>query len=90
MKLGVITDGISRNLKHALKVMGEFNLEYAELQYVWNKEVGDHSNEEVRDIKNLLIQFNKPVSCLSRHIFAGLTSKNIPGDIEHQKHMIIV
>ena len=31
MKLGVICDGISRNLKHALNVMDEFNLEYAEL-----------------------------------------------------------
>ena len=28
MKLGVICDGISRNLKHAVDVMDEFNLEY--------------------------------------------------------------
>ena len=87
MKLGVITDGISRDLKHALKVMGEFNLEYAELQYVGDKEVGDHSNKEIKEIKDLLNIFNKPVSCLSRHIFAGLTSKNIPKDSDHQKHM---
>ena len=87
MKLGVITDGISRNLNHALKVMDEFNLEYAELQFVGDKEVGDHSNKEINDIKNLLDQFNKPVSCLSRHIFAGLTTKNVPGDSDHQKHM---
>ena len=78
MKLGVICDGISRNLKHALNVMDEFNLEYAELQYIDEKEVGDHSREEINEIKNLLDQFNKPVSCLSRHIFAGLTSKNLP------------
>ena len=87
MKLGVITDGISRDLKHALKVMGEFNLEYAELQYVGDKEVGNHSNKEIKEIKDLLNKFNKPVSCLSRHIFAGLTSKNIPKDSDHQKHM---
>ena len=53
MKLGVICDGISRNLKHALKVMDEFNLEYAELQYIDEKEVGDHSREEINEIKNL-------------------------------------
>jgi len=87
MKLGVITDGISRDLKHALKVMGEFNLEYAELQYIGDKEVGNHSNKEIKEIKDLLNIFNKPVSCLSRHIFAGLTSKNIPKDSDHQKHM---
>ena len=28
MKLGVICDGISRDLNHALEVMNEFNLEY--------------------------------------------------------------
>ena len=50
MKLGVITDGISRNLNHALKVMDEFNLEYAELQYVGEKEVGDHTKEEINEI----------------------------------------
>ena len=43
MKLGVISDGISRDLGHALKVMKEFSIDYAELQYVGDKEVGDHS-----------------------------------------------
>ena len=43
MKLGVICDGISRDLAHTLTVMDEFELEYAELQFVWDKEVGDHS-----------------------------------------------
>ncbi|MCR9058045.1 MAG: hypothetical protein NXI02_11980 [Rhodobacteraceae bacterium] len=33
MKLGVICDGISRDLKHALTVMDEFGLDYAELQF---------------------------------------------------------
>ena len=34
MKLGVICDGISRDLAHAIDVMDEFDLEYAELQFV--------------------------------------------------------
>ena len=41
MKCGVITDGISRDFEHALNVMAVFELEYAELQYLWDKEVGD-------------------------------------------------
>ena len=45
MKLGVICDGISRDLAHTLSVMDEFDLSYAELQYVWDKEVGDHSKD---------------------------------------------
>ena len=87
MKLGVICDGISRDLDHALTVMSEFNLEYAELQFVWDKEVGDHNAQEITKIKNLLEKHNKPVSCLSRHVFAGLTTQSKPGDADHVRHM---
>ncbi len=87
MKLGVICDGISRDLAHALKVMDEFDLEYAELQFVGEKEVGDHTKQEIAQINNLLQAHGKPVSCLSRHIFAGMTTANRPGDGLHTKHM---
>lgn len=87
MKLGVICDGISQNLTHAIDVMDEFDLTYAELQFVGDKEVGDHSAAEIAEIDQLLRGRGKPVSCLSRHIFAGTTSANRPGDPLHQKHM---
>lgn len=87
MKLGVICDGISRDLKHAVDVMDEFGLEYAELQFVGDTEVGDHSPQKIRDIDALLRGRGKPVSCLSRHVFAGMTSANTPGDDLHRKHM---
>lgn len=87
MKLGVICDGISRDLIHAVDVMDEFDLTYAELQFVGDKEVGDHSAAEIAEIDQLLRGRGKPVSCLSRHIFAGTTSANRPGDALHQKHM---
>ena len=87
MKLGVICDGISRDLAHTLNVMDEFGLQYAELQFVWDKEVGDHSRQEISEIKSLLEKHDKPVSCLSRHIFAGLTTANRPGDADHTRHM---
>ena len=87
MKLGVICDGISRDLSHALKVMDEFNLEYAELQFVGDKEVGDHSKTEIAAVTDLLQMHGKPVSCLSRHIFAGMTATNRPGDKLHTHHM---
>ena len=87
MKLGVICDGISRNLTEALSVMDDYELTYAELQFVGDKEVGDQTEEEIRSIKNKLENFGKPVSCLSRHIFNGLTVANKPGDDLHTKHM---
>ena len=87
MKLGVICDGISRDLGHAVDVMDEFDLEYAELQFVGDTEVGDHSTQEIKEIDALLRDRGKPVSCLSRHIFAGMTVANKPGDELHSKHM---
>ncbi|MEM1233724.1 MAG: sugar phosphate isomerase/epimerase family protein [Pseudomonadota bacterium] len=87
MKLGVICDGISRDLQHAVNVMDEFGLEYAELQFVGDHEVGDHSALEIREIDTLLKSRGKPVSCLSRHVFAGLTTQTRPGDAAHTKHM---
>jgi sugar phosphate isomerase/epimerase len=87
MKLGVICDGISRDLNHTINVMDEFDLEYAELQFVGEKEVGDHSKQETNDIDQLLKDRGKPVSCLSRHVFAGMSTANKAGDELHTKHM---
>ncbi len=87
MNLGVICDGISRDLAHAVDVMDEFGLTHAELQFVGEKEVGEHSAQEIREIDALLRDRGKPVSCLSRHVFAGMTKDNRPGDDLHTRHL---
>ena len=88
MKLGVITDGISRDFEHALNVMAEFELEHAELQFVWDKEVGDHSAQQIHQIKTLAQQRNIKISCISRHNFAGLSVMDVePGDELFLAHM---
>ncbi len=87
MKLGVICDGISRDLNHTVDVMDEFGLEYAELQFVGEHEVGDHSAREIAEIDALLRDRGKPVSCLSRHVFAGMTGADRPGNELHTRHM---
>jgi len=87
MKLGVICDGISRDLAHTVDVMDEFDLTFGELQFVGDKEVGDHSAQEIAAIDRLLRDRGKLVACLSRHVFAGLTTANVPGDETHQRHM---
>jgi sugar phosphate isomerase/epimerase len=87
MKQGVITDGISRDLAHALAVMDEFGLGQVELQYVWDKQVGELDAAERARVRELVQRHGKRVSCLSRHVFAGLTTANRPGDAQHDQHM---
>ena len=72
-KLGVITDGISREFEQALTVMNEFGLEYAELQFVWNKEVGDHSDAQIARMQTLMAGYGVRVPCISRHVFGGIS-----------------
>ncbi len=85
MKLGVITDGISRDLEHALKVMNETGIQYGDLQFVWDKEIGDQTPEEVQKIKSLLTQYNVQVPCITRHNFVGMLVMNTePEDEAYQ------
>jgi sugar phosphate isomerase/epimerase len=86
-KLGVITDGISRDFEHALAVMDQFGLEYAELQYLWDKEVGELDAAERRRALDLLRRHGKKVACISRHVFAGMPMSTRVGDDLHSRHM---
>ena len=72
MKLGVITDGISQDLEYAFRVMQETEMKYAELQFVWDKEIGDQTDEEIEKIKSLVKAYGIVVSCITRHNFGGL------------------
>jgi sugar phosphate isomerase/epimerase len=92
MKLGVITDGISdgvnRDLDHSLEVMTEAGLQYAELQFVWDKEIGDQTPAEIQKIKELIEHYNAKDSCITRHNFSGLpVMTTTTGDEAYQKHL---
>ena len=80
MKIGVITDGISRNFEYALEVVNEFGLEYIELQFLWEQEIGDQTDTKVRRIKELVESHEVKVSCLSRHIFGGVKVNDVDID----------
>ena len=87
-KLGVITDGISLDLEHALRVMKKNGLNQAELQFLGDKEVGDLSADELKKTKQLVDQYDMQVSCISRHNFAGLGVHEVTvGDTNYNHHM---
>ncbi len=88
MKTGVITDGISRDLGRALRVMDEFGLEWAELQFIGDREVGDLDAGERKAALKLVRDHRKKVACISRHLFAGQVMATArAGDAEHTRHM---
>lgn len=88
MRLGVITDGISRDLDHALCVATESGLAEAELQFIGDTEVGDLTPEQIASVRDLTNSHGTPVSCISRHLFAGMRMSDArPGDAEHTRHM---
>ena len=87
-RLGVISDGISRDLEHALRVAREAGLDEIELQYVWEREVGDLDADETERVVSLVREAKMPVSCVSRHIFGGLLVRETePGGDEHRAHL---
>jgi len=87
-ELGLITDGISTDFEHALKVMRENGLNQAELQYLWDKEVGDFDKNEIDKIEELLKRYKMEVSCISRHNFAGIGVHEVNiGDSTYNHHM---
>jgi len=88
MKLGVITDGISRDFDRALKVMTDAGLEYAELQCIYDKEVGEMNADERDRALQIIRKYGAKVSCISRHVFVDLPlPATKPGDAAHQSHM---
>lgn len=88
VKLGVILDGVSRDLDHALSVMGEFGLWQAELQYIGDLEVGDLTPDQIGDVAERLAVWDCQVSCISRHVFAGLpVLDTAPDSPEMRSHL---
>ena len=87
-RLGVISDGISRDLEHALRVAREAGLDEVELQFVWDREVGDLDADETERVVAAVRRANMPVSCVSRHIFGGLlVGETEPGGDLHRAHL---
>ena len=71
-KLGTITDGISRDFEYALDTMVAAGLEYVELQYLWEKQVGDLTDADIERVKGLIKERNLKVSCISHHNLTAL------------------
>ncbi len=86
-KLGTITDGISRDFEYALDTMVETGLEYVELQYLWEKQVGDLTDADIGRVKELIEERNLKVSCISHHNLTALPVDTAVDDSAYRAHM---
>ncbi len=62
LKLGVINDEITQDLDHALAVAREFGLQFVELRAMWNKNLMDLKEDEVKEARRLLTKYGIKVS----------------------------
>ncbi|TET49528.1 MAG: sugar phosphate isomerase/epimerase [Actinomycetota bacterium] len=69
LKLGIITDEISQDFDHSLKVIDELGVDYIELQSMWGKEVTELNSKELKKVKDLINKWNKKVCSISPHLF---------------------
>ena len=86
-KLGTITDGISRDFEYALDTMVETGLEYVELQYLWEKQVGDLTDADIERVKGLIEARNLKVSCISHHNLTALPVETAVDAPAYQAHL---
>ncbi len=61
MRLAAITDEISQDFEHALKVMYEYGVKGAELRGLWNTNIADLSPEQVKEAVRLIKQYDMEV-----------------------------
>jgi sugar phosphate isomerase/epimerase len=82
-KLGVITDEISPDVSRAVKVAKELNLECVELRFIWDKNVKDLTDNEIRKIRGIVRAADMKISCISSPFFKC----NITDEKEVQEHL---
>lgn len=93
-RLGVISDGISRDVRVAAETARAAGLSDIEFQYMWEFEVGDLPADKRREARVLVDDNGLQVSCISRHIFARQTvhieraSKEYRGEMDALKRCI--
>ena len=62
LKLGVITDEISQDLDHALAVSRELGLQFVELRGMWNKNLMDLKQDEMKEARRLITKYEMKVT----------------------------
>jgi len=61
-KLGIVTDEISQDFEHAVKVASELGVQYVEIRNLWNKNVVYLSESEFSEMRNIVKRYDIQIS----------------------------
>jgi len=81
--LGIISDEISQDFEHSLKVISELGAHYVEIRNLWNKNVVSLSESEISEMKNLVTKYNLQISNLDLFTFKTY----INNEKEYREHL---
>jgi sugar phosphate isomerase/epimerase len=74
-RLGVISDEISQNLLESLKFALKYNLAHIELRSIWERNVVELNEDEIKRVRDVINSYEIKLNCLTTPIFkCGLTS----------------
>jgi len=68
-KLGIVTDEISQDFEHAVKVASELGVQYVEIRNLWNKNVVYLSDSEFSEMRNIVRKYGLQISNISSPAF---------------------
>jgi len=85
-KLGIITDEISQDFDHAVKVASELGVQYVEIRSLWNKNIVYLSDSEFLEMRNIVRKYNLQISNISSPAFKTYISD----ENEFKEHLKIL
>ncbi len=86
LNISIISDEISQDFEHALKVIKELGANYVELRTLWNRYVVELSNSQIHEIKNLIDRYEVRVS----HVCSPTFKIYIDDEKGYREHLSIL
>lgn len=85
LKIGVITDEISQDIRDVIKLMKKYGLKAVELRSIWDRQIFELNDEEISSLKEVFKRENIKVCAIASSVFKS----HIDNKEEYDKHIKI-